>query len=99
MMRKLIVYAKDQSGRQTKRESLKWHAIFVDYSEAVRRLPLLEDRRASVEAARKVKLLNEARAVGERSAGLVYRAAVARDEGNGNGQLDRAGKKSYRESH
>ena len=34
--------------------SAKWYAVFVDYSEALRRLPLLEDKKSSTELARKM---------------------------------------------
>ena len=45
--------------------SSKWYAVFVDWSEALRRLPLLEDKKASAELARKINRLNSIRAGGD----------------------------------
>ena len=51
----------DAQGQKVKRMSSKWYAVFVDWSEALRRLPLLEDKKASTELARKIERLNSIR--------------------------------------
>src|SRR5688500_12334201 len=48
-----------------KRMTLKWYAVFVDFSERLHRLPLFEDRKASDELARKIDKMNSHRASGE----------------------------------
>ena len=45
--------------------SEKWYAVWVDFSETLRRLPLCEDRKAAEEAANKINKLNQHRANGE----------------------------------
>src|SRR4051794_13333452 len=42
--------------------SAKFYAVFVDWSEALRRLPLCEDRKAAQELANKIDKLNQHRA-------------------------------------
>ena len=58
-------YETDAQGQKVKRMSSKWYAVFVDWSEALRRLPLLEDKKASTELARKIERLNSIRAGGD----------------------------------
>src|ERR1019366_1865808 len=63
-LRKMSVYETDANGVKSQHPSKKWYAVFVDWSEALRRLPLLEDRRASDELARTVNQLNSQRSSG-----------------------------------
>ncbi|HEY8665652.1 MAG TPA: hypothetical protein VIL86_03260, partial [Tepidisphaeraceae bacterium] len=53
---------------QTK-QAEKWYGVFVDYSEALRRVPLFADRKASEEMARKIERLNSIRASGGEMSG------------------------------
>ncbi len=64
-LRKMPFYEKDDQGQKVKRMSSKWYAVFVDWSEALRRLPLMEDKKASIELARKIERLNSIRAGGD----------------------------------
>ena len=48
-----------------RRQSERWYAVFVDFSESLRRLPLFTDRKASDELARKIDRLNSIRAAGD----------------------------------
>ena len=48
-----------------RRLSAKWYGVFVDWSGALRRLPLFKDRKASESAARLVDRLNTIRATGD----------------------------------
>src|SRR5690348_2440926 len=64
-LRKLPVYETDPDGRKTSHLSAKWYAVFVDFTGALRRLPLLPDRKASDELARAVNRLNSLRAASE----------------------------------
>jgi len=64
-VRKLVVVETDADGKRIKRPSTKFYGVFVDWSAALRRLPLLEDERASRELARTVSKLNNVRAGGD----------------------------------
>jgi len=64
-VRKLTVTETDANGQRIKRPSTKFYGVFVDWSGGLRRLPLLEDERASRELARTVAKLNDARAGGD----------------------------------
>ena len=64
-LRKMPIYETLPDGSKSKRLSPKWYAVFVDYSETLRRLPLFEDRKASDEISRKIDRLNSVRAAGE----------------------------------
>ena len=64
-VRKLVVTETDANGKRIKRPSTKFYGVFVDWSGALRRLPLLEDRRASEVLARTVDRLNNVRAGGD----------------------------------
>ena len=64
-VRKLVVTETDADGQRITRPSTKSYAIFLDWSAALRRLPLLEDERASRELARTVGKLNDVRAGGD----------------------------------
>ncbi|MCY2952692.1 MAG: site-specific integrase [Planctomycetota bacterium] len=64
-VRKLVVTETDANGQRIKRPSTKWYGVFVDWSAALRRLPLLEDERASRELARTVGKPNDVRAGGD----------------------------------
>ena len=64
-VRQMPFYETDAQGQKVKRMSSKWYAVFVDWSDALRRLPLLEDRKASTELARKIDRLNSIRAGGD----------------------------------
>ncbi len=64
-LRQMPFYEKDAQGQKVKRMSSKWYAVFVDWSETLRRLPLLTDRKASGELARKIERLNSIRAGGD----------------------------------
>ena len=64
-LRQMPFYETDAQGQKVKRMSSKWYAVFVDWSEALRRLPLLEDKKASTELARKIERLNSIRAGGD----------------------------------
>ena len=64
-VRKMPVYETDDQGAKIKHLSAKWYAVFVDSSEALRRLPLLEDRKASEETARTINAMNSIRASGD----------------------------------
>ena len=52
-----------QDGRR--KLSSRWYAVWVDFSDTLRRLPLFEDRKASDELARKIDRLNSVRASGD----------------------------------
>ncbi len=54
-----------RAGRRVPRQSGKWYGVFVDYSGALRRLPLLTDRKASDALAHAIDRLNSLRAAGE----------------------------------
>ena len=58
-------YETNAQGQKVKRMSSKWYAVFVDWSESLRRLPLLVDKKASTEFARKIERLNSIRAGGD----------------------------------
>jgi hypothetical protein len=47
-LRQMPFYETDAQGQKVKRMSSKWYAVFVDWSEALRRLPLLETRRPAL---------------------------------------------------
>src|SRR4051812_45670301 len=47
------------------RKSEKWYAVWQDYSEVLRRLPLFPDKKASTEMAHKIDRLNQLRAAGD----------------------------------
>jgi len=64
-VRKLVVHEAGADGKRIKRPSTKFYAIFADWSAALRRLPLLEDRRASENLSRIVGRLNNVRAGGD----------------------------------
>jgi len=64
-VRKLVVTETDANGQRIKRPSTKFYAIFVGWDGGLRRLPLLEDRRASEVLARTVDRLNNVRAGGD----------------------------------
>src|SRR5271170_1352381 len=64
-LRQMPFYETDAQGQKVKRMSSKWYAVFVDWSEALRRLPLLEDKKASTELSRKIERLNSIRAGGD----------------------------------
>jgi len=64
-VRKLVVHEVGADGKRIKRPSTKFYAVFIDWSDALRRLPLLEDRRASEVLARTVDRLNNVRAGGD----------------------------------
>jgi len=64
-LRQMPFYETDAQGQKVKRMSSKWYAVFVDWSEALRRLPLLDDKKASTELARKIDWLNSIRAGGD----------------------------------
>ena len=64
-LRQMPFYERDAQGQKVKRMSSKWYAVFVDWSEALRRLPLLDDKKASTELARKIDRLNSIRAGGD----------------------------------
>src|SRR5450755_2073839 len=64
-LRQMPYYETDSIGQKVKRMSSKWYAVFVDWSETLRRLPLLEDKKSSTELARKIDRLNSIRAGGD----------------------------------
>jgi hypothetical protein len=64
-LRKMPYYETDAHGDKVKKMSSKVYAVFVDFSDVLRRLPLFEDRKASDELARKIGRMNELRASGE----------------------------------
>ncbi|MCY2954824.1 MAG: tyrosine-type recombinase/integrase [Planctomycetota bacterium] len=64
-VRKLVVTETDADGKRIKRPSTKFYGVFVDWSGGLRRLPLLENRRASEVLARTVDRLNNVRAGGD----------------------------------
>jgi len=64
-LRKMLVCETDDQGAKIKHLSAKWYAVFVDSSEALRRLPLLEDRKASEEMAWTINAMNSIRASGD----------------------------------
>jgi integrase len=65
-LRKMPVHETDPAtGAKSKRLSLKWYAVFVDFAGVLRRLPLLEDRRASNALADTVDRLNSLRSANE----------------------------------
>ncbi len=64
-LRQMPFYETDAQGQKVKRMSSKWYAVFVDWSEALHRLPLLEDKKSSTELARKIERLNSIRAGGD----------------------------------
>jgi integrase len=59
------IYKKDVDGRRVKEMSSKWYTVFSDWSETIRRLPLLKSKKASAELARKIDHLNSIRASGD----------------------------------
>ena len=59
------LYETDAQGQKVKRMSSKWYAVFVGSVRALRRLPLLEDKKSSTELARKIERLNSIRAGGD----------------------------------
>jgi integrase len=64
-VRQMPFYETNAQGQKVKRMSSKWYAVFVDWSESLRRLPLLVDKKASTEFARKIERLNSIRAGGD----------------------------------
>ena len=60
-LRRMSYIAKTPDGRKIKKDSAKWYGVFVDFSGALRRLPLFEYRRASNSLARTVDRLNSVR--------------------------------------
>ncbi len=65
-LRRMPLYETDPAtGAKTKRMSRKWYAVWMDFSDVLRRLPLFEDRQSSDEAARKINKLNSIRAAGD----------------------------------
>jgi integrase len=64
-LRKMTVVEHDAAGGKTKRKSLKWYAVFVDFNGILQRLPLCESRRDAQELARAVNRLNSWRAGGD----------------------------------
>jgi len=64
-LRQMPFYETNAQGQKIKRMSSKWYAVFMDWSETLRRLPLLEDKKASAELARKIDRLNSIRAGGD----------------------------------
>lgn len=58
-------YETASNGDRIKKQSSKWYAVFQDYAEVLRRLPLFADRRSSDELARKIDKLNSIRASGD----------------------------------
>jgi len=64
-VRKLTVTETDANGQRIKRPSTKFYAVFIDWSAALRRLPLLQDLRASETLARIVGKLNDIRGGGD----------------------------------
>jgi integrase len=65
-IRKMTVYEKDSgTGKVSKHPSKKWYAVFVDFAGVLRRLPLLDDERASKGLARITDSLNSLRSSGE----------------------------------
>ena len=64
-LRQMPFYETDAQGQKVKRMSSRWYAVFVDYADILRRLPLLTDRKASGELARKIERLNSIRAGGD----------------------------------
>ena len=59
-------YEKTADGSKVKKLSAKWYGCFVDFGGAMRRIPLLEDRRASETLARSVDKLNSLRSSGDK---------------------------------
>jgi len=57
-------FEKDAAGASVKRMSARWYAVFVDCSGQLRRLALMEDKKASGELARRINDLNSVRAGG-----------------------------------
>jgi len=86
-VRRLTMYTTGPNGQKVKTPTAKFYAIFQDWQEALRRLPLFEDRRASEGLARIVDRLNSlrcsnetlppdlARAVDEMPAGILAHLA------------------------
>src|SRR5208282_5914582 len=64
-LRQMPFYETNTQGQKVKRMSSRWYAVFADWSEILRRLPLLEDKKASTELARKIDRLNSIRAGGD----------------------------------
>ncbi len=64
-LRQMPFYETGPKGQKIKRMSSKWYAVFADWSETLRRLPLLEDKKASVELSRRIERLNSVRAGGD----------------------------------
>ena len=64
-LRQMPFYETGPQGQKIKRMSSKWYAVFADWSETLRRLPLLEDKKASVELSRRIDRLNSVRAGGD----------------------------------
>jgi integrase len=64
-LRQMPFYETNAQGQKVKRMSTKWYAVFADWSETLRRLPLLENKKASTEIARKIERLNSIRAGGD----------------------------------
>lgn len=56
-----MTYTQDGETRQSE----KWYAVWIDFSETLRRLPLFSDRKASGEIAYKIEKLNSIRASGD----------------------------------
>jgi hypothetical protein len=64
-VRKRVVHEVRADGKRIQRLSTKFYAIFVDWSAALRRLPLLKNRRAGENLARIVGRLSDIRGGGE----------------------------------
>jgi hypothetical protein len=58
-------FQKDPDCRKVKKITPKYYAVWVDFSNQLRRLPLFEDRKASEEMSRKIDRMNDLRAAGE----------------------------------
>lgn len=64
-VRKLPVSHTDASGKKHKGLTAKFYAVFVDHKGILRRLPLMEDRRASESLARTIDSMNSLRSSGD----------------------------------
>src|SRR4051812_30907153 len=61
-VRKMPVYEKDAVGNRVKRFSAKFYAVWMDFSGAVRRLPLFESKSDTQELANQINKLDQLRA-------------------------------------
>jgi integrase len=64
-VRRMPVYSTGPNGERVRTLSEKWYGVFADFAGVLRRLPLLADRKASDEIARKVSTLNDLAAAGQ----------------------------------